>query len=479
MPGQLLLPRGPASIRQARPATSPPGGGPYIVSTYASWMSDGFGNGFAFTTDTDVAAGDWAICCVTDSQAATPPVTPTGVDRWQLLHTNNSSTSFEASWYALYNPRPVTTYTWSITGGRRSIVAAVIRGADPQQLLDGTPNSLATAAATIHASNTVTTTGPWRLLLAFPVLRAFPTARWSPHSSWRMWTEAFGADASTNMDVALLARAAQTAGPYSDAFTLAGTEPAIVGLLAVRPAGATDPPVGKNQIPIHPGRGPRMSMTWRTTGSTDLPTAGGAGVTLAGVAPAAADLDGTVSVARAAAGKATAAADLDGSLSVARPLTAKSIAAAALTGAARVARAVAGRTPAATHAAGALRAARPIAGKATAASSAAGSLTVTGPSVVALAGAIAAASHAAGAAATSRRLTGRASAAAAFTGALTVGVPFTPALVAVDSSATATTTDGRAAAVGNAGGGTGTTGQDGTLTAAQGLSGGTTATGYL
>lgn len=179
------------------------------------------------------------------------------------------------------------------------------------------------------------------------------------------------------------------------------------------------------------------------------------------------------------AGAAAAAAAHTGALSTARPLTVKSTAAAALTGAARVARAVAGRSPAAAHAAGALRAARPVAGKASAASSAAGSLTVTGPSVVALAGTIAAASNAAGAAATSRPLAGRASAAAAITGALTVGTPFTPALIGVDHSATGTTTDGRAAAVGNAGGQTGTTGHDGTLTAAQDLSGGTTATGYL
>lgn len=171
----------------------------------------------------------------------------------------------------------------------------------------------------------------------------------------------------------------------------------------------------------------------------------------------------------ALAGTAAAAAAGTGSLRTARPLTAKSTAAATVTGAARVARAVAGRAPAAAHAAGTLRAARPLAGKATAAASAAGSLTVTGPAVVALAGTVTAASHATGAAATSRPLTGRASAAAAFTGALTVGTPFTPALVGVDGYATATTTDGASCA----------TGHDGTLNAAQDLSGGTTATGHL
>lgn len=56
---------------------------------------------------------------------------------------------------------------------------------------------------------------------------------------------------------------------------------------------------------------------------------------------------------------------------------------------------------------------------------------------------------------------------------------YTPALVGLDGSATASTTDGNAAAVGNTGGQTGTTGQDGTLTTAGGLSGGTTATGQL
>jgi hypothetical protein len=205
----------------------------YIAETFSSVQSDGLGNGSAITT-ARTYAGDWLIVAVTDSQSTTPPTKPGG---WSdiALPDNVSGTNFEVFLYALLNPAAQTTYTWTVTGGRRTIEGTLVRGANTTTLLDEA-DSLETVSGTSHASPSVTTLGPNRVIIAVDVLRGFPTSAWAQASGWLEYLEAVGGDATTNMQVSIQARTAPTAGAYSDTFVCAVAEPAIVVLLAVIPA---------------------------------------------------------------------------------------------------------------------------------------------------------------------------------------------------------------------------------------------------
>jgi len=213
----------------------------YVAETFSSVQSDGLGNGSAITT-ARTYTGDYLIVAVTDSQSATPPTAPGGWTEITLPDTDQG-TNFEVHVYQLLNPAAQTTYTWTVTGGRRTIMGALVRGASTTTLLDEA-DSLETASGTSHTSPSVTTLGTNRAILAFDVLRGFPTSTWSQTSGWLEYVEAVGADATTNMQVSLQARTAPTATAYSDTFVCSVAEPAIVVLLAVIPlvgggAGAT------------------------------------------------------------------------------------------------------------------------------------------------------------------------------------------------------------------------------------------------
>lgn len=205
----------------------------YVAETFSSTQSDGGGDGKAITT-ARTYTGDYLIVAVTDSQSATPPTAPGGWTEITIPDTD-SGTNFEVHVYRLLNPAAQTTYTWTVVGGRRTIIGALVRGADTTTLLDEA-DSLETVSGTSHASPSVTTLGTNRAILAFDVLRGFPTSAWSQASGWLEYIEAVGGDATTNMQVSLQARTAPTAGAYSDTFTCANAEPAIVVLLAVIPA---------------------------------------------------------------------------------------------------------------------------------------------------------------------------------------------------------------------------------------------------
>lgn len=205
----------------------------YVAETFSSFQSDGLGNGSAITT-ARTQAGDYLVVCTADSQFTTPPTPPAGWTSAGIPITDHTGPFETYVWY-LKNPAAQTTYTWTLPGGRRTIDGALVRGAHGTTLFDAV-SSLATASGTSHASPSVVTTGTNRGLLAFNVLRGFPTSAWSQATNWTEYIETVGADAVTNMQVSLQARTAPTAGTYSDTFTCAIAEPAIVILLAVIPA---------------------------------------------------------------------------------------------------------------------------------------------------------------------------------------------------------------------------------------------------
>ena len=120
-------------------------------------------------------------------------------------------------------------------------------------------------------------------------------------------------------------------------------------------------------------------------------------VSLSGHADAAADLDGTLDVARALSGASPAAASATGTLATARPLAGTGSAANGATGALGITKGLSAHADAAAGFTGDAAVARALAGDASAAAWAAGDLTVTGGGVARdLAGTISAAAWAVG-----------------------------------------------------------------------------------
>ena len=210
-----------------------------VVGSYSSVQGDGGNDGSAITTDLLPMAGDLLVVCVTDSQSATPPTPPSGWTQITIPDTDQS-TNFENYIYVNTSPAVSTTYTWTLTGGRRTIIGALLRGVDPTF---DVVSSLETVTATTHLSPTLTTTGVSRKLLAFLVLRSFPTCAWTPFTAngWREVVQRVGADGVTNMQVSLQVKDVPVAGAYSDTFTCAASEPAIIVLLAAQPIIPTTP----------------------------------------------------------------------------------------------------------------------------------------------------------------------------------------------------------------------------------------------
>lgn len=221
---------------------------PYVVKIYVSYNGDGLGGGSAITTDTLPQAGDWLVVATGDSQNASVPTGPGG--SWNSITITDTAQSgpFEAFLWSLKDPAQNTTYTWTLPGGRRTIVGLLIRNADPSTLFD-VADSLASAVGSSHGTRNVTTAGTNRLVTAFAVQRSFPLSPWQESTGWKKHNETVGTDAVTNMTIAAYSQKQASAGTYSGTFVLAGTEPAIVITLAIRPAGgAADQTINANGI---------------------------------------------------------------------------------------------------------------------------------------------------------------------------------------------------------------------------------------
>jgi hypothetical protein len=189
----------------------------------------------------------------------------------------------------------------------------------------------------------------------------------------------------------------------------------------------------------------------------DWELAGGVARDMAGNAPAAADLDGSLVADRPLAAAASAAADLDGSAAADRPVAAMATAAADLDGTATFARGLAASSSAAADASGALdvdTGLTEVAGNAPAAADLDGSLTVaytlaaTAPAAADLDGSLtterplgasgSAAADLDGSASAARPLSATAAAAGAATGTASTARPLTATSISAASGATGT-----------------------------------------
>jgi hypothetical protein len=285
----------------------------YIAQTFSSVSGDGGGDGAAITT-ARTQTGDWLVVAVTTA-SITPPTKP-GTFSDITLPDNEQGTNFEVYLYTMFEPAAITTYTWTVPGTRKTMVGALVRGAAAVTLYDEA-DSLETASGTSHTSPSVTTLGANRLLAAFAVLRAFPTSTWAQTSGWLEMLEAVGADASTNMQVSLQVKPALTAGTYSDTFTCANAEPAIVAMLALISA------VGGGAAGTAETGTARATLTGAGTATRTATVTGRCALTLAG--------SGTARKTSTAAGAATLTAR--GAATQTKTTTAQGSARAALTAA--------------------------------------------------------------------------------------------------------------------------------------------------
>lgn len=189
-----------------------------VEQTYTTVQGDGGGNGQGFTTGTEVDAGDWLIAAVAVSGNATV-ITAPGTGTWTeiTLPDNVITTSGgQIRVFKCSNPADSTTYTFSFTSSRQSLVAALIGGADSTNAVD-VASSLETAVGTSHNAPSVTPTDSGARVLDFAFHRQFSpdTTDWTPPASGLTWTElqdVQGADSNNNIRLALATAIAGTGG---------------------------------------------------------------------------------------------------------------------------------------------------------------------------------------------------------------------------------------------------------------------------
>lgn len=195
---------------------------PTVVASYTSVQGDGGNVGLAITTDGTPAAGDYLVVGQ-GVNANADTLTPPGGWTEATVGDNVVTTSGGQLrvWY-LKNPAASTTYTWTVsTSTRRSIIGALVRGADGTTFID-VKGSLETAPGATHTAPSVTTTGTDRLVVDFAFHRQFApdAAGWTPPASGLTWTkhaDVEGVDSNNNIRLAVGSATAASAGAVSTA----------------------------------------------------------------------------------------------------------------------------------------------------------------------------------------------------------------------------------------------------------------------
>lgn len=189
-----------------------------VEASYTTVQGDGGGDGKTITTGTEVDAGDWLITAVMSSSnadAISAPSTGTWVEI--TLPDNVVLTAGgQIRVYKCPNPADSTAYTHTLSGGRRTLIGALIGGADATNCVD-VASSLESAAGTNHAPPSVTPSGANYLVLDFAFHRQFSpdTSNWTVPAAGLTWTEVKdvqGADGNNNVRAALGTAVAGTAG---------------------------------------------------------------------------------------------------------------------------------------------------------------------------------------------------------------------------------------------------------------------------
>lgn len=188
-------------------------------AVFTTVQGDGGGDGKSFATGpSDVAAGDTLIVCVVSSANADTIGTPAN-GTWAeitLPDVTVTSSGGLGRVYRCQNPANSTTYAFTLSGGRRSLVAGLASGLDTTNCVDQA-SSLESAAGTNHAPPSVIPGASGELVYDFAWHRQFSpdTANWSVPASGLTWTERAdvqGADGNNNIRLALGSAVAGSSG---------------------------------------------------------------------------------------------------------------------------------------------------------------------------------------------------------------------------------------------------------------------------
>jgi hypothetical protein len=188
-------------------------------NVYSSVQGDGGGDGKAFTTGgADVAAGDALVVAVGSSSNADTISVP-GTGTWAEITLPDNVVTSSGGLIRVYkcqNPANSTTYTFTLSGGRRSLIAGLASGLDATNCVD-VASSLESAAGANHAPPSVTPNASSELVYDFAFHRQFSpdTANWTVPASGLTWTERAdvqGADGNNNIRLALGTAVAGSSG---------------------------------------------------------------------------------------------------------------------------------------------------------------------------------------------------------------------------------------------------------------------------
>jgi hypothetical protein len=253
---------------------------PTVPATYSSFQSDGGNDGKGITTGAaSVTAGDYLVLCVGSSSNA-DTISPPATGTWEEITVADNlitTSGGQIRAYICKNPASSTAYNCTMSGGRRSAIGHLVRGAIAPPgagsflaTVVDVKGSLESVAAANHAPPSLTTTGTDRLIIDFAMFRQFSpdVAQWSVPASGLTWTkapstDAQGLDSNNNIDLGSGYAVQSTAGAVSTTVWTNSDifEPAMVLRLAIIPAAGGSDVTAADAAPP-------AAMRWRSTQET-------------------------------------------------------------------------------------------------------------------------------------------------------------------------------------------------------------------
>lgn len=192
---------------------------PTVEAVYTSVQGDGGNVGKAVTTDGSPTTDDYLVVCICGSANADAQTPPGGWTEATVPDNSIATGGGAIRAFYLKNPAASTTYTWTSSSGRSSIIGLLIRGADGTTFINQ-KSSLQSAPGANHTPPSVTTSGGGGsdyLIIDFAGLRQFSpdVADWTVPAAGLTWTERAdiqGADGNNNIRLAAGTAAQSSAG---------------------------------------------------------------------------------------------------------------------------------------------------------------------------------------------------------------------------------------------------------------------------
>lgn len=261
-----------------------------ITAIMTSVQGDGGNLGKAVTTPASgIVANDYLLVCELGAANADAMTPPAGWSTIALPDTSIATGGGAIQAWFLKDPAPSTTYSWTSSSGRASIIGLLVNGADATTLIN-IASSLESAFGTNHAPPAITTTVPNCLIVGFAGMRCFApdVSNWTVPASWTEIADIQGADGNNNCRLAAGTFTQVSAGavPTTVWTNTDANEEAIIIYVAIQPAAgggtnvtAADTPSGYRwQSAVQSGitasvtvSDPPLGWRWQSTGGVAAP----------------------------------------------------------------------------------------------------------------------------------------------------------------------------------------------------------------